>query len=83
MSDFPIIVAVRVLNTKNISINLNQNNEMKDIDKLFSFYGNNKINFFQGERNEAVFIKWTTEVSESQAAEYLKLISKKKAYEEG
>ena len=48
---------------------------MKDIDKLFSFYGNNKINFFQGERNEAVF--------ESQAAEYLKLISKKKAYEEG
>ena len=81
-SDFPKIDAFQVLNPKSIPINLNQDYGMEDFDLIFSFYGYNKINLFQGERNEAAsIIKCTKEVFESHATEYFKSISKEKAYE--
>ena len=85
VSDFQITDGFQVLKSENIPINLNHDCEMmEDIDKIFSFYGENKINLFQGERNETVsIIKCTKEVFKSQATEYFKLISKKKPCEEG
>ena len=83
-SDFPIIDALEVLNPKNIPINLNQDYGMEDIDKIFSFYGNNKVSLFQGGRNEAAsIIKCKKQLFESQDTVYFKLISTRKAYEEG
>ena len=74
-SDFPITDAFQLLNPKNVSINLNQDYGIEDIDKVVSFYGNNEINIFQGERNEAAFaIKCAKDVFESQTTEYFKLI---------
>ena len=56
---------------------------MEDIDKIFFFHGNNKVNLFQREKNEAVsIVKCTKEIFESRATEYFLCISKKKAYEE-
>ena len=82
-SDFPVIDAFQVLNPKNIPANVKEGYGMEEIDVIYSFYGSNKVNIFQGERNEAAaIIQCSEEVFISQATEYFKLISKKKAYEE-
>ena len=55
---------------------------MEDIDKIFSFHGNNKVNLFQSKKNETAFvIQCTKEIFESQATEYFKCIYIKKANE--
>ena len=47
--DIPITDAFQVLNPKNIPINLNLDYGIEEIDKVVSFYGNNKISFKERE----------------------------------
>ena len=51
-----------------------------EIDLIYDFYGSNKINIFQGQRNKATaIIKCSRKNFINQAVHYLCLISKKGA----
>ena len=73
--------AFHALDPRNIPKDLPSVYGEKEIDLIYDFYGSNKINIFQGQRNEATaIIKCSKENFIDQPVHYFRLMSKKKAY---
>ena len=82
-TDFPVMHAFHAFDPRNIPKDLPSGYGWKEIDLIYDFYGSNKINTFQGQRNEATaIIKCSKENFIDQAVHYFCLMSKKKALDE-
>ena len=82
-SDFPVMDAFQAFDPRNIPKDLPSGYGEKEIDLIYDFYGSNKINIFQGQRNEATaIIKCSKENFIDQAVHYFCIMSKKKALDE-
>ena len=79
-TDFPVMDAFHTFDQRNIPKDLPSGYGEKKIDLIYDFYGSNKINIFQGQRNEATaIIKCSKENFIDQPVHYFRLMSKKKA----
>ena len=81
VSDFPVLDAFHAFNPKNKPLKLEDHYGMDSARKIFTFYGQNKIDVYEGRRNEAPKIMSSEECFLDQAANYFKFISKKKEVE--
>ena len=83
ITDFPVMDAFHVFDPRNIPKDFPSGYGVNEIDLIYDFYGSNKINIFQGQRNQAtVIIKFSKENFIDQAVYYFRLMSKKKALDE-
>ena len=82
-TDFPVMDVFQAFDPRNIPKDLPSGCGEKEIDLIYDFYGSNKINIFQGQRNEATaIIKCSKENFIDQAVHYFCFMSKKKALDE-
>ena len=82
-TDFLVMDAFHAFDPRNIPKDLPSGYGEKEIDLVYDFYGSNKINIFQGKRNEATaIIKCSKDHFIDQAVHYICLMSKKKALDE-
>ena len=51
-TDFPVMDAFRASEPRNIPKDLPSGYGEKEMDLIYDFYGSNKVNIFQGQRNE-------------------------------
>ena len=56
ITDFPVIEAFHAFDPRNIPKDLPSGYGEREIDLIYDFYGSNKINIFQGQRNKATAI---------------------------
>lgn len=70
-TDSPVMDAFHVFDPRNIPKDLPSGYGEKEINLIYDFYGSNKINIFQGQRNEATaIIKCSKENFTDQAVHY-------------
>ena len=82
-TDFPVMDVFHAFGPRNIPTDLPPGYCEKEIDLICGFYGSNKINIFQGQKNEATtLMKYNKENFVDQAVHYFLLMSKKKVLEE-
>ena len=75
--------ALHAFDQRNIPNDLPSGYGEKEIDLIYDFYGSNKVNIFQGQRNEATaIIKCSKENFIDQTVHYFCLMSKEKALDE-
>ena len=79
VSDFPVLDGFHAFNPANIPVQLPDEYGMDSAGKVFAFYGKNKIDVYEGKRNEAPgLIKSSEEFYLAQSSNYFKFIAKKK-----
>ena len=78
MSDFPVLDAFHAFNPKNIPIQPTTDYGLVSAVKVFKFYGNNKIDIYEGKRKQASkLIKASEEYFLGESSNYFKFIAKK------